>query len=72
MRLALYMSRESAINIPENIIHYGMTKTAMLSLSNGLAKLTKNTNVTVNTIMGGPTYSDGVENTIEQIADSQN
>lgn len=68
----VFISSESAINVPENMIHYGMTKTAMLSLSSGLAKLTKNTNVTVNTILGGPTYSDGVANTIEQIASSQN
>lgn len=68
----IFISSESGINVPENMIHYGMTKTAMLSLSNGLAKLTKETQVTVNTILGGPTYSDGVAGTIEQIAASQN
>lgn len=68
----IFISSESGINVPENMIHYGMTKTAMLSLSNGLAKLTKGTQVTVNTILGGPTYSDGVAGTIEQIAASQN
>ncbi|QNK61651.1 SDR family oxidoreductase [Pedobacter sp. PAMC26386] len=68
----IFISSESAINIPENMIHYGMTKTAMLSISNGLAKLTKNTEVTVNTILGGPTYSDGVAETITQIALAQN
>lgn len=64
----IFISSESGINIPENMIHYGMTKTAMISLSNGLAKLTKGTQVTVNTILGGPTYSDGVAATIQQIA----
>jgi len=68
----IFISSESGINVPENMIHYGMTKTAMLSLSNGLAKLTKGTQITVNTILGGPTYSDGVAGTIEQIAASQN
>lgn len=67
----IFISSESGINIPENMIHYGMTKTAMLSISNGLAKLTKNTEVTVNTILGGPTYSDGVAETITQIAQAQ-
>lgn len=68
----IFISSESAINIPENMIHYGMTKTAMLSVSSGLAKLTKNTEVTVNTILGGPTYSDGVAETVTQIASAQN
>lgn len=68
----IFISSESGVNVPENMIHYGMTKAAMSALSNGLSKLTKGTEVTVNTILGGPTYSDGVANTIEQIASSQN
>lgn len=67
----VFISSESAVNIPENMIHYGMTKTAMLAVSSGLKKLTKNTEVTVNTILGGPTYSDGVAGTIESIASMQ-
>lgn len=67
----IFISSESGINIPEHMIHYGMTKTAMISISNGLAKLTKDTEVTVNTILGGPTYSDGVAETITQIAQAQ-
>lgn len=43
----------------------------MLALSNGLAKLTRGTDVTVNTILGGPTYSDGVAGIVEQIAEAQ-
>lgn len=66
------ISSESAIDVPENMIHYGMTKTAMLSIGNGLAKLTKNTEVTVNTVLGGPAYSDGVAESIQQIATAQN
>jgi NAD(P)-dependent dehydrogenase (short-subunit alcohol dehydrogenase family) len=68
----IFISSESGVNIPENMIHYGATKTAMLSLSNGLAKLTKGSEVTVNTIVGGPTYSDSVAQTIEHIAKLQN
>jgi NAD(P)-dependent dehydrogenase (short-subunit alcohol dehydrogenase family) len=68
----IFISSESGVNIPENMIHYGTTKTALLSLSNGLAKLTKGSEVTVNTIVGGPTYSDSVAQTIEQIATLQN
>lgn len=67
----LFISSESGINVPANMIHYGMTKTAMLAVSNGLSKLTKGTEVTVNTILGGPTYSDGVAHTVEQIAQAQ-
>lgn len=68
----IFISSESGINIPENMIHYGMTKTAMVAIANGLAKLTKGTQVTVNSILGGPTYSDGVANAIAEIAASQN
>ncbi|WPV65312.1 SDR family oxidoreductase [Chitinophaga sp. LS1] len=68
----IFISSESGVNIPANMIHYGMTKTAMLSISRGLAQLTKGTEVTVNTILGGPTYSDGVKTAIESISAVQN
>lgn len=67
----IFISSESGVNVPENMIHYGMTKAAMSALSNGLSKLTKGTSVTVNTILGGPTYSAGVANAVEHIALSQ-
>lgn len=67
----IFISSEAGVNIPANMIHYGMTKTAMLSISRGLAQLTKGTAVTVNTILGGPTYSDGVKNAVEHIASQQ-
>lgn len=67
----IFISSESGINIPGNMIHYGMTKTAMLSVSRGLAQLTRNTGVTVNTIIGGPAYSEGVATVVEQIAGAQ-
>jgi NAD(P)-dependent dehydrogenase (short-subunit alcohol dehydrogenase family) len=44
----------------------------MMAISNGLSKLTKGTEVTVNTILGGPTYSDGVASVVEYVAHSQN
>jgi NAD(P)-dependent dehydrogenase (short-subunit alcohol dehydrogenase family) len=68
----IFISSESGVNIPGNMIHYGMTKAAMTAVSNGLSKLTAGTEVTVNTILGGPTYSDGVASTIEHIASLQN
>ncbi|MDR3714111.1 MAG: SDR family NAD(P)-dependent oxidoreductase [Puia sp.] len=67
----VFISSESAINIPVEMIHYGMTKTAQLAVSRGLAELTKGTAVTVNTILPGPTASEGVEGFIEQLAASQ-
>jgi len=67
----IFISSEAGVNIPANMIHYGMTKTAMLSISRGLAQLTKGTAVTVNTILGGPTYSDGVKKAVEHIASQQ-
>lgn len=68
----IFISSESGVNVPANMIHYGMTKAAMLAISNGIAKRTKGTEVTVNTILGGPTYSDGVAAAVEQIAVAQN
>lgn len=67
----VFISSESGINVPANMIHYGMTKAAMQAVSNGLSKLTKGKNVTVNTIIGGPTYSDSVATVIQQIAKEQ-
>lgn len=68
----IFISSESGVNVPENMIHYGMTKSAISAISNGLSKLTKETQVTVNTILGGPTYTDGVAKVIRQIAKTQN
>ena len=68
----IFISSESGVNIPGNMIHYGMTKAAIMAIGNGMSKLTKGTEVTVNTILGGPTYSSGVANVVEQIAENQN
>lgn len=67
----IFIGTESAVDVPPEMIHYGATKAAALALSNGLAKLTRGTGVTVNTVLGGPTYSDGVASTLEQIASAQ-
>jgi NAD(P)-dependent dehydrogenase (short-subunit alcohol dehydrogenase family) len=68
----IFISSESAIHIPEEMIHYGMTKSSQLAVSRGLAELTKGTNVTVNSILPGPTRSEGVGTFLEALAKSQN
>jgi NAD(P)-dependent dehydrogenase (short-subunit alcohol dehydrogenase family) len=68
----IFISSESGINIPEEMIHYGMTKTAQLAVSRGLAELTKGTNVTVNAVLPGPTLSEGAEGFIENMGRQQN
>lgn len=67
----IFISSESGVNIPSEMIHYGMTKTAQLAIARGLAELTKGTNVTVNSILPGPTYSEGVEKFVEDLATAQ-
>lgn len=57
----VFISSESALAIPQDMIHYATTKTAQLSISRGLAQLTRGTNVTVNSVLPGPTRSDGIE-----------
>ncbi|MFP7834905.1 SDR family NAD(P)-dependent oxidoreductase [Marisediminicola sp. LYQ134] len=67
----VFVGSESGVNVPADMLHYGATKAASLAVSNGLAKLTRGTGVTVNTILGGPTFSDGVAATVESIAETQ-
>ncbi len=67
----IFISSESAIQIPEEMIHYGMTKTAQLAIARGLAELTKGSNVTVNSVLPGPTLSEGVGGFIEGLAKDQ-
>jgi NAD(P)-dependent dehydrogenase (short-subunit alcohol dehydrogenase family) len=68
----IFISSESAIQIPAEMIHYGMTKTAQLAISRGLAELTKGTNVTVNSVLPGPTLSEGVGGFINDLSKTQN
>lgn len=67
----VFVSSESAVNIPSEMIHYGMTKTAQLAVARGLAETTVGTNVTVNTILPGPTASEGVTTFVTQLAEQQ-
>src|SRR5580704_12297915 len=67
----VFISSESAVQIPAEMIHYGMTKTAQLAISRGLAETTAGTNVTVNTVLPGPTASEGVATFVEQMADAR-
>src|SRR3979490_1999024 len=64
----VFISSESALNIPKEMIHYGTTKTAQLAVSRGLAEMTKGTAVTVNSVLPGPTMSEGVETFIKDLA----
>jgi len=64
----VFISSESALNIPKEMIHYGMTKTAQLAVSRGLAEMTRGTAVTVNSVLPGPTMSEGVETFIKDLA----
>ncbi|MEV4736034.1 MULTISPECIES: SDR family NAD(P)-dependent oxidoreductase [unclassified Microbacterium] len=67
----VFVSSESGVNVPRDMIHYGTTKAAMMALGNGLAKLTRGTAVTVNTVLGGPTYSEGVAESVAAVAAAQ-
>lgn len=66
----LFISSESGVQIPEEMIHYGMTKSAELALVNGLARLTSGTAVTVNAVLPGPTASEGVTEFVSALASS--
>ena len=64
----VFISSESALNIPKEMIHYGTTKTAQLAVSRGLAEMTRGTAVTVNSVLPGPTMSEGVETFVKYLA----
>lgn len=63
----IFISSESAISIPEEMVHYGMSKTAQLAVARGAAETCKGTSVTVNSVLPGPTFSDGVETFLGQL-----
>jgi len=64
----IFMSSESGVQIPDEMIHYGMTKAAELALVNGIAQLTRKTGVTVNAVLPGPTASEGVTDFVDKLA----
>jgi len=64
----VFISSESGIQIPVEMIHYGMTKSAQISLARGLAETCEGTNVTVNSVLPGPTSSEGVTEFVEKLS----
>lgn len=65
----IQIASDSAIVIPEEMIHYGVSKTALLALSRGFAKDAAGTGVTVNSVIAGPTHTAGVEDFVYQLVD---
>lgn len=66
----IFISSESAVQIPVEMIHYGMTKTAQIAVARGLAEAVAGTGITVNSVLPGPTRSRGVEDFVEALAAS--
>lgn len=67
----IFVSSESAVQIPAEMIHYGMTKTAQLAVARGLAERSAGTRVTVNAVLPGPTLSEGVGQFVADLARGQ-
>lgn len=67
----VFVNTESAVDVPADMLHYGVTKAGALALANGLAKLTRGSRVTVNTVLGGPTWSDGVADAVAEVSRAQ-
>jgi NAD(P)-dependent dehydrogenase (short-subunit alcohol dehydrogenase family) len=68
----VFISSESAVQIPVEMVHYGMTKTAQVTIARGIAESVAGTGVTVNSILAGPTASEGVDGFVEAMAKQQN
>ena len=68
----LFISSESAVQIPAEMVHYGMTKTAQIAIARGVAESVSGTGVTVNSILAGPTESEGVVGFVDAMAKQQN
>ncbi|MBV8624239.1 MAG: SDR family oxidoreductase [Herbaspirillum sp.] len=66
----IFISSESAVQIPTEMVHYGMTKTAQLAVSRGLAETVAGTGITVNSVLPGPTKSRGVGDFVDDMAKS--
>jgi NAD(P)-dependent dehydrogenase (short-subunit alcohol dehydrogenase family) len=67
----VFISSESGVNIPVEMIHYGVTKTAQIALARGLAEASAGTGVTVNSVLPGPTRSEGAEQFLQDLAKGQ-
>ena len=68
LTMVVFISSEAGVNIPVEMIHYGVTKTAQIALARGLAETTAGTNVTVNSVLPGPTRSEGVGQFVRDLA----
>jgi NAD(P)-dependent dehydrogenase (short-subunit alcohol dehydrogenase family) len=68
----LFISSESAVQIPAEMVHYGTTKTAQIAIARGVAESVAGTGVTVNSILAGPTESEGVGGFVDAMAKQQN
>jgi NAD(P)-dependent dehydrogenase (short-subunit alcohol dehydrogenase family) len=68
----IFISSESGVMTPPEMIHYGVTKSSQLAISRGLAELTKGSAVTVNTVLPGPTRSEGIVEFLEKISSIPN
>jgi NAD(P)-dependent dehydrogenase (short-subunit alcohol dehydrogenase family) len=68
----IFISSESGVMTPPEMIHYGVTKSSQLAISRGLAELTKGTAVTVNTVLPGPTRSEGIVDFLKNISTAEN
>jgi NAD(P)-dependent dehydrogenase (short-subunit alcohol dehydrogenase family) len=66
----IFISSESALQIPADVIHYGVSKTAQLAVARGMAELAGGTDVTINSVLVGPTRSEGMGAILQQMADS--
>lgn len=64
----IFISSESALQIPPEMVHYGVTKTAQLALSRGIAEIVAGTGVTVNSVLPGPTRSEGAVEFLSKVA----
>lgn len=67
----LFISSESGIQIPEEMVHYGMTKSAQIAVARGIAESVKGTNITVNSVLPGPTRSEGVDDFVGKLCEQQ-
>lgn len=67
----VFISSESGLHIPAEMVHYGMTKTAQIAVARGLAETVSGSGVTVNSVLPGPTLSEGVETFMRQMAAGQ-
>ena len=65
----IQIASDSALVIPEEMVHYGVSKTALLAVSRGFAKAAAGTGVTVNWVIAGPTHTAGVEDFVYQLVD---